>query len=73
MKFGQVVADDAVGTGGDLHGGPDPTSGHTGANVYGFELAGDYANNRVVSLLEGGYDLKGLAFSTAAHWSGVTL
>lgn len=31
------------------------------------ELAGKHANNRLVSLLEGGYDLQGLAFSTAAH------
>jgi len=26
-----------------------------------------WANGRLVSLLEGGYDLHGLAFSTAAH------
>lgn len=31
--------------GGGEHGGPDPTSGHTGANVYGYNLAGDYANS----------------------------
>ena len=31
------------------------------------ELAGKHANNRLVSLLEGGYDLQGLAFSVAAH------
>lgn len=30
-------------------------------------IADDAANGRVVSLLEGGYDLKGLAESTAAH------
>ncbi len=33
-----------TGNGGD-HGGPDPTSGHTGPNVYGYNLNGDYANN----------------------------
>ncbi len=31
------------------------------------DLAGKHASNRVVSLLEGGYDLQGLAFSVAAH------
>jgi hypothetical protein len=30
--------------GGGQYGGPDPTSGHTGPNVYGYNLAGDYAN-----------------------------
>jgi hypothetical protein len=31
--------------GGGQHGGPDPTSGHTGSTVYGYNLAGDYPNN----------------------------
>jgi acetoin utilization deacetylase AcuC-like enzyme len=31
------------------------------------ELAGKHSGNRLVSLLEGGYDLQGLAFSVAAH------
>jgi acetoin utilization deacetylase AcuC-like enzyme len=31
------------------------------------ERAGHYAGGRLVSLLEGGYDLQGLAFSVAAH------
>jgi C1A family cysteine protease len=31
--------------GGGEYGGPDPTSGHTGTNVYGYNLNGDYANN----------------------------
>ncbi|OJU52083.1 MAG: acetoin utilization protein [Mesorhizobium sp. 61-13] len=31
------------------------------------ERAGRHSGNRLVSLLEGGYDLQGLAFSTAAH------
>ncbi len=35
-QFGQPL-----GAGG-VHGGPDPTSGHTGPNVYGYNLAGDY-------------------------------
>ncbi|MBW6420979.1 histone deacetylase family protein [Rhizobium sp. XQZ8] len=33
------------------------------------ELAGKYANNRIVSLLEGGYDLEGLAESAGMHIS----
>lgn len=31
--------------GGGQHGGPDPTSGHTGDSVYGYNLNGDYPNN----------------------------
>jgi len=30
--------------GGGQYGGPDPTSGFTGANVYGYNLSGDYEN-----------------------------
>ncbi len=33
-----------TGDGGE-YGGPDPTSGHTGSNVYGYNLNGDYANS----------------------------
>lgn len=33
------------------------------------DRAGRYSSNRLVSLLEGGYDLEGLAVSTAAHIS----
>lgn len=31
--------------GGGEFGGPDPTSGNTGPNVYGYNLNGDYPNN----------------------------
>ncbi|TIW93451.1 MAG: histone deacetylase family protein, partial [Mesorhizobium sp.] len=31
------------------------------------QRAGRHSDNRLVSLLEGGYDLQGLAFSVAAH------
>jgi len=31
--------------GGGQYGNPDPTSGHTGANVLGYNLNGDYTNN----------------------------
>jgi hypothetical protein len=30
--------------GGGAYGGPDPTSGYTGSNVYGYNLSGDYPN-----------------------------
>ncbi len=33
-----------TGQGGD-YGGPDPTSGYTGDNVYGYNLNGDYTNS----------------------------
>jgi len=33
-----------LGLGGQ-YGNPDPTSGYTGPNVYGYNLSGDYANN----------------------------
>jgi V8-like Glu-specific endopeptidase len=35
---------DPTGQGGQ-YGNPDPQNGHTGTNVYGYNLAGDYANN----------------------------
>ncbi len=31
--------------GGGQYGGPDPASGHTGTNVYGYNLSGDYENS----------------------------
>jgi len=31
--------------GGGQYGGPDPMSGYTGTNVYGYNLSGDYENN----------------------------
>lgn len=31
--------------GGGQYGGPDPTSGYSGDNVYGYNLSGDYENN----------------------------
>ncbi len=41
---GQWAYGQPTGGGGE-YGGPDPTSGHTGPNVYGYNLSGDYANN----------------------------
>ncbi|MBW2522782.1 MAG: hypothetical protein JRI23_01340, partial [Deltaproteobacteria bacterium] len=40
-----------AGAGGTELGNPDPTSGHTGAHVYGYELQGDYTNELVESHL----------------------
>jgi Peptidase family C25 len=31
--------------GGGEYGSPDPTGGHSGSNVYGYDLSGDYAND----------------------------
>ncbi|USN99977.1 MAG: trypsin-like peptidase domain-containing protein [Phycisphaeraceae bacterium] len=47
---GQWAYGQPTGGNGD-HGNPDPTSGHTGANVYGYNLSGAYTNNM------GEYDL----------------
>ncbi|MCK4342642.1 MAG: hypothetical protein KAY37_13070 [Phycisphaerae bacterium] len=41
---GQWAWGQPAGNGGQ-QGGPDPTSGYTGENVYGYNLNGDYANN----------------------------
>ncbi len=41
---GQWAFGQPTGGGGE-YGGPDPTSGHTGNNVYGYNLSGDYPNN----------------------------
>jgi len=47
--------------GGGQYGNPDPTSGYTGANVLGYNLAGDYANNMPEhSLTTGAIDCTGL-------------
>ncbi len=36
---------DPTGQGGADHGNPDPNSGYTGSNVYGYNLNGDYTNS----------------------------
>jgi hypothetical protein len=41
---GQWAFGQPTGGGGE-YGGPDPTSGHSGNNVYGYNLSGDYPNN----------------------------
>lgn len=55
--------------GGGDHGGPDPVSGRTGANVLGFNLAGDYPNNLpLTSLRTGAIDCSGLDRVTVKFW-----
>ncbi|MCH7546873.1 MAG: proprotein convertase P-domain-containing protein, partial [Planctomycetes bacterium] len=53
----------------------DPTSGWTGANVYGNNLSGNYPNNvrRTVYLTTGAIDLTGVASTTVEfqRWLGV--
>jgi hypothetical protein len=41
---GQWAFGQPTGGGGE-YGGPDPTTGYTGPNVYGYNLSGDYANS----------------------------
>lgn len=41
---GQWAYGQPTGNGGD-HGGPDPDSGYTGDNVFGYNLNGDYTND----------------------------
>ncbi len=41
---GQWAYGQPTGAGGE-YGGPDPTSGITGSNVYGYNLSGDYESN----------------------------
>jgi lysyl endopeptidase len=50
-----------TGRGGE-YGNPDPTSGATGQNVYGYNLNGDYANNMPeYHLTTGAIDCSGLS------------
>jgi C1A family cysteine protease len=44
IEEGQWEFGQPAGQGGS-HGGPDPASGHTGSNVYGYNLNGDYPND----------------------------
>ncbi len=42
---GQWAFGDPTGGGGNDHGNADPNTGYDGANVYGYNLSGDYTNN----------------------------
>lgn len=55
--------------GGGKHGYPDPGSGHTGANVYGYNLDGDYAKKlRETHLTSAALDCSDLAAVTLKFW-----
>jgi hypothetical protein len=55
-------------TGGGSHNS-DPTSGHTGSNVYGYNLAGDYSNNMPeYALTTGAIDCSRLLESELRFW-----
>ncbi len=60
--------------GGGEYGDPDPTSGFTGSNVLGYNLAGDYENNLPERrLISGPIDLSGITGVTVKfqRWLGV--
>jgi len=55
--------------GGGEYGGPDPTSGHTGTKVCGYNLAGDYANSMPeYDLTAGPVDMTGLLGAHLRFW-----
>jgi len=55
--------------GGGQYGGPDPTSGHTGTNVYGYNLSGDYVNYLSEShLTTTAIDCTGVSAVTLKFW-----
>ncbi|MCP4642350.1 MAG: hypothetical protein GY851_18030 [bacterium] len=56
------------GGGGSYNG--DPTSGHTGVNVYGYNLAGDYPNDMAEEqfLTTGAIDCSGLSHVSVRFW-----
>ncbi len=57
-----------TGGGGD-YGGPDPTSGHTGSNVYGYNLDGDYASDlSETHLTAGPFDCTDLFDTHLTFW-----
>jgi hypothetical protein len=59
------------GRGGEEHGNPDPTTGHTGQNVFGVNLNGDY-DARIggpYCLVAGPFDLRGYRSVHLRFWS----
>ncbi|MCK4341953.1 MAG: hypothetical protein KAY37_09550 [Phycisphaerae bacterium] len=70
---GQWAYGQPTGGGGE-YGGPDPTSGYTGANVYGYNLNGDYPNSMTEThLTSTAIDCTGLfdVHLTFWRWLGV--
>ncbi|MEI6809403.1 MAG: M4 family metallopeptidase, partial [bacterium] len=66
---GQWAFGQPTGGGGE-HGSPDPTSGHTGTSVYGYNLSGDYANSIVSTywLTTTAIDLSSAANTKLLFW-----
>jgi C1A family cysteine protease len=57
-----------MGLGGE-HGLPDPAAGHTGENVYGYNLTGDYANYLPPTyLVAGPLDCSGMRSVHLSFW-----
>jgi len=56
--------------GGGQYGGPDPTGGHTGSNVYGYNLNGDYPNGMAegMHLTSDAIDCSGLGGVSLRFW-----
>jgi hypothetical protein len=55
--------------GGGQYGGPDPTGGHTGTNVYGYNLSGDYVNYlSETHLTTTAIDCTGVSAVTLKYW-----
>jgi len=55
--------------GGGAYGNPDPTSGYSGSNVYGYNLAGDYANSLAEThLTSGPIDCSGRQQVALSFW-----
>jgi hypothetical protein len=65
---GQWAHGQPTGGGGE-YGNPDPTSGYTGNNVYGYNLAGDYENSLPEThLTSTAIDCSGLSDVTLKFW-----
>jgi hypothetical protein len=58
-----------LGLGGE-YGNPDPESGHTGTNVYGYNLEGDYQNNMSETeyLTTEAIDCTGVSYVSLRFW-----
>ena len=58
------------GGSGGAYGNPDPTSGHTGSNVFGVNLNGDSPTlaSGTHSVIAGPFDLRGYSFTKLDFW-----
>ena len=67
---GQWAFGPPTGQGGTSHGFPDPTSGHTGVNVYGVNLNGDYSTTfgGPYYVTAGPFDLSRASATTLKFW-----